>query len=218
MTRQLFHEELEALQQELIRMGTLVEHTIFQAVQALAQRDPRKAQQVIEGDDIVDKLMLEIEGRCFRLLALQQPMAGDLRIIGTAMKITTDLERMADYAVDIAKTVVRLGGEPLIKPLVDIPRMAELAMKMTRDALTAYVNRDVELARSMINQDHEVDHLYGQVFRELLVYMMEDPKTIKQATSLLFVAAALERIGDHATNLGEWIIYMVTGRREDLND
>lgn len=218
MSRESFHGELHQLQQDLLRMGTLVEETIYKAVNSLKDRDVALAREVVAGDDLIDRMETDIEQRCLQLIALQQPLAGDLRAIGTALKIITDLERMADHAVDIAKVTLRLEGQPLIKPLVDIPRMAEIARSMLRDSLKAYVNRDVDLAMEMIKRDHEVDHLYNQIFRELLTFMIEDPKTITQATYLIFVAQFLERIGDHATNLGEWILYMVTGERRDLND
>lgn len=215
--RKSFHLELEELQQDLLRMGSLVEKAIAEAVRSLAERDLELAEKVVAGDDLIDDMELDIENRCLRLLALQQPMASDLRVIGTALKIVTDLERMADHASDIAKVTIRLQGQPLIKPLVDIPRMATIAREMTRQSLDAFVQRDVNMALAMIESDHEVDHLYSQVFRELLTYMMEDPRTIQQATYLLFVAMYLERIADHATNLGEWIIYMVTGEKKELN-
>ncbi|MHB9145890.1 MAG: phosphate signaling complex protein PhoU [Symbiobacteriia bacterium] len=218
MAREIFHQQLEELQQELLKMGTLVEEAIHRAVRSLSEKDSGLAREVIESDDRIDDAELDIERRCLALFALQQPMAADLRLVGTALKFVTDLERMGDHAVDIAKTTLRLDGQPLIKPLVDIPRMAELAQLMMREALSAYVNRDAEQAYAMIARDDEVDHLYGQVFRELLTYMMEDPRTIKQATYLIFVAMYLERIADHATNLGEWTIYMVTGERKELNN
>lgn len=218
MSRKSFHTELEELQQDILRMGALVEQAIHQAVKSLKEKDTRLAQKVIDDDDKIDHFELEIERRCLTLLALQQPMASDLRVIGTALKIVTDLERMADHATDIAKVTIRLEGQPLIKPLIDIPRMAEIAQQMVRDSLNAYVRRDPELAMEMIERDHEVDHLYRQIFRELLTFMMEDPRTIQQATYLLFVGLYLERIADHATNLGEWIIYMVTGEIKDLNN
>lgn len=199
-------------------MGTMVEEAVERAVRSLAEQDIALAQSVIDNDDAVDDLELDIEQRCMTLFALQQPMAADLRAIGTALKIITDLERMADHAVDIAKVTRRLEGQPLIKPLIDIPRMAAIGRTMVRDALSAYVNRDVDLAYRMIARDDEVDHLYSQIFRELLTYMLEDPRTTQQATYLIFVAKYLERIADHATNLGEWIIYMVTGERKELND
>ncbi|WP_370636984.1 phosphate signaling complex protein PhoU [Gelria sp. Kuro-4] len=198
-------------------MGSLVEKAIAEAVRSLAERDLELAEKVVAGDDLIDTMELDIENRCLRLLALQQPMASDLRVIGTALKIVTDLERMADHASDIAKVTIRLQGQPLIKPLVDVPRMAAIAREMTRQSLDAFVQRDVNMALAMIESDHEVDHLYSQIFRELLTYMMEDPRTIQQATYLLFVGMYLERIADHATNLGEWIIYMVTGEKKELN-
>lgn len=215
--RNSFHDELRKLQDDLLKMGSLVEEAIFLAVNSLAKQDSELAQRVIDGDDRIDDYELEIERNCLRLLALQQPLAKDLRIIGTALKIITDLERMADHAVDIAKITLKMADQPLIKPLVDIPRMAQIAKDMTRDSLTAYVNQDKELAYVMIKRDDEVDHLYNQIFRELLLIMMEDPKKINQATLLSIVGLHLERIADHATNLGEWVIYMVTGVREDLN-
>jgi len=199
-------------------MGTVVEEAIERSVRSLAEQDTALAQAVIDGDDQADELELDIEQRCLALFALQQPMATDLRSIGTALKIVTDLERMADHATDIAKVTLRLAGQPLIKPLIDIPRMAAIAQTMVREALSAYVNRDADLAYNMIARDDEVDHLYSQIFRELLTYMLEDPRTVQQATYLIFVSKYLERIADHATNLGEWVIYMVTGERKELND
>ena len=218
MAREAFHDQLEQLQSELLHMGTVVEEAIERSVRSLAEQDTALAQAVIDGDDQADELELDIEQRCLALFALQQPMATDLRSIGTALKIVTDLERMADHATDIAKVTLRLAGQPLIKPLIDIPRMAAIAQTMVREALSAYVNRDADLAYNMIARDDEVDHLYSQIFRELLTYMLEDPRTVQQATYLIFVSKYLERIADHATNLGEWVIYMVTGERKELND
>lgn len=218
MNRKSFHAQMDELKQQVLKMGSLVETAIFDAVKSLKEQDIKLANKVVQGDDLIDRLEIETEQECLKLLALHQPMAADLRFIGTALKVVTDLERMADHASDIAKMTIRLEGQPLIKPLIDIPRMAEVAQKMVRDGLDAYVRRDTDLALAMIEYDHEVDHLYSQIFRELLVFMMEDPRTIKQATYLLFVAQHLERIADHATNLGEWIIYMVTGERKELNN
>ncbi|MDH7479068.1 MAG: phosphate signaling complex protein PhoU [Syntrophomonadaceae bacterium] len=218
MIRKSFHQDLEELKEEVLKMGTLVEAAICRAVKSLAERDIELARRVVEEDDLVDNLQLAIEDRCFAMLALQQPMAGDLRTIGTALKIVTDLERIGDHAVDIAQVTIALQGQPLIKPLIDIPRMARLAQRMVRDVLSAYVNRDVKLAYGLRPLETEVDHLYQQVFRELLLIMMENPTTIRQATHLLFVAMYLERVADHATNVAEWVIYMVLGRRMDIND
>jgi len=186
-------------------------------VTALKEQDVGLAQKVRQGDEAIDDLELLIEDRCVKLIATQQPMAKDLRRISVAFKIITDLERMADYANDIAKATLIIAQEPLIKPLIDIPRMAKLSQKMVKAALDSYVNEDIELAMSLAEADDEVDSLHSQVLRELLTYMMEDPKTIRQATHLSFVSRYLERISDHATNIGERVIYMVTGKRKDLN-
>lgn len=215
--RDSFHEALERLQQEILRMGNIVEVALGESVKALADGDLERARAIIEGDDRVDLMEIEIEQKSLALIATQQPMAGDLRVLGTALKLVTDLERMGDHATDIAKAVIRLDAEPLMKPLIDIPRMADHVRRMLRECLTAYVNRDPALAREMIRLDDEVDHLYAQVFRELLTFMVEDPRKIRQGAHLLLVAQYLERVGDHATNLGEWVVYMVTGERVDLN-
>lgn len=217
MPRKSYREQLEELQQEVLKMGTLVEQTIFNAVKSLKERDEELARQIIEGDDLIDDYQIGIEDFCIKLLALQQPMASDLRVISAAIKIITDLERMADHAVDIAKVTIRLAGQPLIKPLIDVPRMAEVTQKMIRESLDAYVNHNIDQVERLIDYDHDVDALYNQVFRELLTFMIEDPRTIKQAAQLLFVARYLERVADHATNLGEAVYYMVTGERKDLN-
>ncbi|MDA8064352.1 MAG: phosphate signaling complex protein PhoU [Thermaerobacter sp.] len=215
--RSSFHLELENLQQDVLKMGTLVEGAIVDAVRSLAQKDSELARKVLREDDLVDDLEMGIERRCLTLFALQQPMARDLRIIGTALKIITDLERMGDHACDIAKVTLRLENQPLIKPLIDIPRMAEIGRAMIQKALRAYMEEDGGLAMEMIQMDDQLDHLYKQIFRELLVLMMENPNTIEQAAQLLMVGQYLERIGDHATNLGEWILYMISGERKRLN-
>lgn len=213
-----FHADLKELQQEILRMGSMVEEAIDLAVTALKEQDVEKAKKVRAGDEAIDDLELEIEDRCVKLIATQQPMAKDLRKISVAFKIITDLERMADYASDIAKATMMIAEQPLIKPLIDIPRMAKLAQDMVRKSLDSYVNEDVELAMTLAEADDEVDSLHSQVLRELLTYMMEDSKTIQQATYLSFVSRYLERIADHATNIGERVIYMVTGKRQDLNE
>lgn len=218
MSRKSFQTALNELSQDVLRMGTLVENAISLAVKALAERDLKLAQKIVDDDDLVDNLQLEIEDKCLTMLALQQPMAVDLRIIGAALKIVTDLERMADHAVDIARITLELRGEPLIKPLVDIPRMAKLAQEMVRESLTAYIERDPQLAQNLAIKEKEVDRLFNLVFQELLTLMSQEPSTIRQATYLLLVALFLERVADHVTNLGEWTIYIVTGKRKDLND
>lgn len=212
-TRQTYDQELETLRKELLAMGELVAAAIDDAVTSLANQDLDLARKVIAGDDVIDNLEISIEDKCMVLIARQQPMARDLRIISTGLKITTDLERMGDHAYDIANVTLRIAGQPLIKPLVDIPRMAEMAQKMLYDSLEAYTRMDIALAEQVCLADDAVDDLYQQVFRELLTYMMEDPKTIGQATQLIFVGRYLERIADHATNIAEWVIYLVTGQR-----
>lgn len=215
--RRQFHGDLENLQQDLLRMGALVEESIFKAVRALIDQDAGLAEQVLAGDDPIDEMEIEIETRSLRLIALQQPMAGDLRILGTALKAVTDLERMADHSVDIAKVVLRMRNQLLRRPLLDIPRMAHIVEGMVRDSLTAYIRRDVALAESLADRDDEVDRLYGVIFRELLGQMNSSPQAMEQATQLIMAAQNLERIADHATNIGEWVIYMVDGVRRDLN-
>ncbi len=216
MAREQFHTELLRLQQEILRMGALVEEQMARAIQSLTDQNLELADQVVADDDRVDDLEMDIERRCLTLLALQQPLAGDLRTVSTALKIITDLERMADHAVDIAKVTRRIAPEPLVKPLIDIPRMATLAAHMVRSALNAYVARDIDMARAMIRMDDEVDHLYRVIFDDLIEIMRRDAQSSFQSTHLLFVANYLERIADHATNLGEWIVYMVTGERRGL--
>lgn len=213
VTRHSYDQDLELLRQSLLNMGNAVAEAIDGAVIALAQQDNELARKVMENDDDIDRMEIEIEDKCMVLIARQQPLARDLRVIGTGLKITTDLERMGDHAYDIAKIALSLSDQPLIKPLVDIPRMARMAQKMLRDSLEAYITLDIGLAEQVCINDDEVDNIYSQVFRELLTYMMEDPKTITQATQLIFVARYLERIADHATNIAEWTIYLVTGQR-----
>ena len=213
VVRHNFDQDLESLRQDLVRMGEIVQVAIKDAVDALAKRDKGLARMVMDGDDAIDRMQVEIEDRCISLIARQQPVATDLRILGTGLKITTDLERIGDHAFDIAKIVLLIGDEPLIKPLVDIPRMAEIAQKMLKDSLQAYLKLDIELAEQVCRADDRVDELYNQVFRELLTYMLEDTKKIKQATQLIFVARYLERIADHSTNVAEWVIYLATGER-----
>ena len=213
VVRQNFDQDLETLRQDLVRMGEIVQVSIKDAVDALAKRDKDLARRVMEGDDVIDRMQVEIEDRCISLIARQQPVATDLRVLGTGLKITTDLERIGDHAFDIAKIVLLIGDEPLIKPLVDIPRMAEISQQMLKDSLQAYLKLDIELAEQVCRADDMVDKLYHQVFRELLTYMLEDAKKIKQATQLIFVARYLERIADHSTNVAEWVIYLATGER-----
>lgn len=212
-TRQGYNQELEALRQEILQMGHMVVRAIEEAVFSLSTQDRALARKVMEGDDAIDGLEIDIEDKCMVLIARQQPLARDLRIIGTGLKITTDLERMGDHAYDIAKITLKIADEPLIKPLMDIPRMAKLAQKMLQDSLEAYTTLNVAQSEEVCQADDAVDSLYHQVVRELLTYMMEKPATISQATQILFVARYLERIADHATNIAEWTIYLATGER-----
>lgn len=216
--RSEFQKALDGLQQDILRMGGLVEENISRAVDSLAKQNLQTAEQVFRVEEEIDQLELHIEDTCLRLIATQQPMAKDLRKIASAFKIITDLERMGDYAVDIAKVTRRIGEEKLIKPLIDLPIMARMVQEMVKNSLDAYVAEDMELARVVGKADDDVDALHKQIFRELLVLMMENPRTISQATSLLFVSRSLERIADHATNISESVIYLVCGKRVDLNE
>jgi phosphate transport system protein len=217
--RNVLRTRLDSLLDEVLRMATLVEEAVGKAIRSLVDRDPVLARAVIEGDDRIDDLEVEIEEHCLAILALERPVATDLRVVSTALKIVTDLERMGDYASNIAKVTLRLAGEEYIKPLVDIPRMAEVDRQMLRSAIQAFVRRDVDLAYALVRQDDEVDALYNQVFRDLLGYMIEDPSTalVNQATQLIMVARHLERIGDHITSFAEWVVFMVSGQRPNLH-
>ena len=211
--RHAYNQELELLRKEILLMGELVAKAIGDAVASLAQKDVELARKVLAGDDEIDALEVSIEDRCMLLIAKQQPMALDLRIISTGLKITTDLERMGDHAYDIAKVTLLLANEPLMKPLIDIPRMAQMVQKMLNQAMEAYTNMDIALAEQVCLADDAVDQLQRQMFRELLTFMLEDPKKITQATQLILVGRFLELFADHATNIAEWVIYLATGQR-----
>ena len=216
-TREAFDQDLRQLSDDLLRMGTLVEDAVRRSIDALRARDTVLAGAIVAADNTIDALHLDLEERCLRLIATQQPMAKDLRQIAAIWAMTIDLERIGDHAEDIARMVQRIAGEPLLKPLIDIPRMSEIVLEMLREGLDAFVRKDVVEAERMVSLDDDVDHLYSQVFRELLTYMIEDPRTITRATHLLMAAQAVERMGDHATNIAERVIYMVTGRLKELN-
>ena len=207
-----FQEELEALQNRLLEMGGLAEERVRAAVHGLAARDLAAIEKVLRGDEPINRLHIEVDNRCFRLLALYQPMATDLRAIVAAVKINSDLERVGDLAVNVAEAATRYLGHAPVKQLIDIPRMGTIAQTMLRDSLDAYVKRDTELARSVLNSDDELDALKTQVFRELLTYMLQDVETIEPALDLILVSRHLERIGDHATNVAEDVIFMVSAR------
>ena len=207
-----FQEELDALQARLLEMGGLAEERVRAAVQGLSARDVALIDRTMKGDEPVNQLHVEIDDRCFRLLALHQPMATDLRSIVAAVKINSDLERVGDLAVNIAEAAKRYVGHAPVAQLIDIPRMGDIAQAMLRDALDSYVRRDIPLARSVLNCDDELDALKTQVFRDLLSYMLKDPTTIEPALDLILVSRHLERIGDHATNIAEDVIFMVSAQ------
>ena len=207
-----FQEELDQLKTRLLEMGGQAEEHVRLAVKGLVDRDHDLIDHVMVGDEPLNNLHIEIDNRCFTLLALYQPMAADLRTIVSAVKINTDLERVGDLAVNIAEAGRRYTTHPPVKKLIDIPRMANIAQAMLRDALDAFVRRDTELAQQVLNEDDALDALKTQIFRELLTYMLADPHTVEPALDLILISRHLERIGDHATNVAEDVIFMVSGR------
>ena len=211
-TNRQYEEELRGLRAGLIKMGGLVESQIAEAVEALVDRDTARATATIARDAEVNRMDVENDELSIRLLALHQPAGIDLRFITTALKITTDLERIGDSAVNICERAIELNDEPLLKPYIDIPRMAEIAQSMVKDSLDAFMRDDPALAEEVIGRDDEVDGLNYQIYRELLSYMVEDPTTIGRATRILFISKNLERVADHATNIAEMVVYMVKGR------
>ncbi len=207
-----FQNDLDLLKTRLLEMGGLAEERVRSAVEALVARNAGEVERVLGGDGPINQLHIEIDERCFKLLALHQPMAVDLRSIVSAVKINTDLERVGDLAINIVEAARRYMRHPPVKQLIDIPRMASIAQSMLRDALDAYVRRDTALAQGVLNEDDRLDALKTQVFRELLTYMLQDPTTIEPALDLILVSRHLERIGDHATNIAEDVIFMVSAR------
>ena len=207
-----FREELEQCKARLLEMGGLAEEEVRLSIKGLVERDNAVIERVMLGDGPLNSLHIEIDNRCFTLLALYQPMAADLRTIVAAVKINTDLERVGDLAVNIAEAARRYSTHPPVKKLIDIPRMATIAQTMLRDALDAFVRRDVVLAQTVLNEDDRLDSLKTQIFRELLTYMLQDPSTIEPALDLILVSRHLERIGDHATNVAEDVIFIVSAR------
>jgi phosphate transport system protein len=205
-----FREELESLQSRLLEMGGLAEERVRAAVQGLVTRDPALFEKVLLGDEPINQLHIEVDRRCFRLLALHQPMATDLRAIVAAVKINTDLERVGDLAVNIAEAGTRYIAHPPVKKLIDIPQMGDIAQAMLRDALDAFVKRDTRLAHQVLNEDDRLDSLKTQVFRDLLTYRLKDQSTVEPSLDLILVSRHLERIGDHATNIAEDVIFMVS--------
>ena len=215
-TRGALERELERIRSDILRMGSLVERAIERSVQALKDRDPDLAQQVINDDAEINQLRYDIEEHCLELIATQQPAASDLRMVIAATHLAVELERMADHAAGTAEITRRIYQEPLLKPLIDLSIMAKVAQEMIHAALDAFVAFDADAAQKVAARDDEMDGLYQQVFRELLTYMLEDPRNISRATYLLWVAHNLERIGDRVTNVCERVIFMATGKLEEL--
>ena len=218
MARTDFDRELNTLMDELLSLGSMVQKSVLLSLDALKTRDLKLSQEVITDDDAIDDKAVEIEETCIDLMATQQPLAGDLRTIVTLLLVSSELERMGDYAEGIAKIGLRIGEEALLKPLIDIPRIGDLASNMLRLSLETLVSRDVEGAKQVILMDDDVDALYNQIYRELVLMMIENPKNIQRATYLLWVAHDLERIADRATNISERTIFMVTGKKWDISD
>ena len=218
MPRTDFDRSLQQIQDELLVLGSMVEKSIDRSVMALKNRDLPLSKTVIDDDDLIDDLRNKIEEKCISVIATQNPMAGDLRTVISVLYIAEELERMGDYAEGIAKISLSIGKEPMLKPLVDIPRMAEKSSKMLSRSLDALVNRDEQLAIQVCRDDNEVDELYNQVYRELLTFMISDPKTIERATYLLWVSHNIERIADRATNISERVLYLITGKIFDIHE
>jgi phosphate transport system protein len=215
-TRASFHKHLSEVEEDVLKMGNMVVRAIERAIEALKKRDLALAHQIIADDAQINKQRFSIEDKCIGLIATQQPMASDLRIIVAVLSIITELERIGDYAEGIAKIVVMIGDEAPLKPLIDIPRMAEITIEMINTSLQSFATRDVELAMKVVSLDTVVDGLYDQVFRELLTFMMVDPKTTNRATRLIWVAHNLERAADRATNISERVVFTVTGKMEEI--
>ena len=214
--RTMFHKRLREIQDEIIVMGSMGSKAIIRSVDALKNRNLELAHQIIADDQKINDKRFEIEEKCIELIATQQPMASDLRIITAILNVTTELERIGDYAVGIARIVTYIGDEPPLKPLVDIPLMAEKTVDMLSRSLDAFINRDAEAAKKIASEDDQIDNLYDQVFRELLLIMMEDPKTITRATRLIWTAHNLERAADRVTNICERVVFIVTGKMEEI--
>jgi phosphate transport system protein len=214
--RSTFHKRLREIQDDILVMGSMVSKAILRSIEALKNRDLDMAREIITDDQKINHKRFEIEEKCIQLIATQQPMASDLRIIVAVLNIISEVERIGDYAEGIAKIAIMIGDEPPLKPLIDIPRMAEQTVDMLRRSLDAFVNHDADTARKIATEDDLVDNLYNQVFRELLVFMMEDPRTVTRATRLIWVAHNLERGADRVTNICERVVFVVTGKMEEI--
>jgi phosphate transport system protein len=211
-TDRQYEEQLRTLRRELLEMGRAVEKRIGEAIRALIERDSDLAKEVIDGDRLIDQMEISIDDHCVQILARRQPVASDLRTVTTGLKLVTDLERIGDLAVHISERAIELIDEPPLKPYVDLPNMADTAQGMVREALEAFVTADADRAEKILAQDDVVDAYYWQIFRELLTYMLEDPRNISRAMRLQSIAKHLERVGDHATNVAEMVVFMVKGK------
>jgi len=214
--RAAFHKSLREIQYEILVMGSMASKAIIRSIEALKNRNLELAHQTIADDQKINDKRFEIEERCIELIATQQPMATDLRIITAILNIATEIERIGDYAVGIARIVIYIGDEPPLKPLIDIPLMAEKTVDMLNRSLDSFINRDAEAAKKITKEDDFIDNLYDQVFRELLTIMAEDPKTITRATRLMWTAHNLERAADRVTNICERVVFIVTGKMEEI--
>lgn len=217
MLRKTFETEIKQVKDDVLLLGSMVEQAILNSVEALKKRDLKAAEKILEADREINKKRFDIENQLMILIATQQPMAHDLRLLASIMEIISELERMGDYAKGIANINIRMGDQPLLKPLIDIPRMAEKDVDMLHRALTAFINEDVETARTLPREDDEVDALYNQVYRELMTFVIADPKTIERANWLLWVAHNLERVADRVTNICERTIFIATGELVEIN-
>ncbi len=217
MTREAYHKSLKDVQDDVMKMSGMVSKALRDSMEALKQRDFETSRRIIDDDNLINRKRFDIEEKCLLLIATQQPMAVDLRVLAAVINIITDLERIGDHAEGIAKINISIGDEPLVKPLRDIPQMSELGLSMLDRCMKAFLNRDLEAARQVCHDDDEVDALYDQTYRELLLVMIENPRTIQGATYLIWAAHNLERIADRVTNIAERVVFMVTGKMEEMN-
>ena len=216
MVRKTFESEIQQVKDDILVLGSMVEEAILNTVEALKKRDIKAAEEILNADKLINQKRFDIENKLMVLIATQQPMAHDLRLLASSMEIISELERMGDYAKGIANINIRMGDEPLLKPLIDVPRMAQKGVDMLHRALTAFVNEDVEVAKMLPIEDDEVDALYNQVYRELMTFVIQDPKTIERANWLLWVAHNLERVADRVTNICERTIFIATGDMSEI--
>lgn len=216
MLRKTFESEIQQVKDEVLVLGSMVEQAILDTVEALKKRDIKASEEILKADKLINKKRFDIENKLMILIATQQPMARDLRLLASTLEIASELERMGDYAKGIANINIRMGDEPLLKPLIDVPRMAQKGVDMLHRALTAFINEDVETAKRIPVEDDEVDALYNQIYRELMTFIIQDPKTIEQANWLLWVAHNLERVADRVTNICERTIFIATGEMGEI--